>query len=40
MPHRQEQHVIEPQLLKPASQAAYSRWLDDVLFRIERKLAT
>jgi len=32
--------VIERQLLIPASQASYNRWVDDVLFRMGRKLAS
>jgi hypothetical protein len=39
MPHRQEGQIVERQLLISASQAAYSRWLDDVFFRMDRKLA-
>ncbi|WP_133775238.1 DUF4062 domain-containing protein [Pseudomonas graminis] len=38
MPHRQEEHIVERQLLIPASQAAYNRWLDEVFFRMGRKL--
>jgi len=40
MPHRQEENVVERQLVIPASQATYNRWLDDVLFRMGRKLSS
>lgn len=36
--HSSEHQVEERHLLIPASQAAYNRWMDDVLFRIGRKL--
>lgn len=37
--HSSEHQVEERHLLIPASQAAYNRWMDDVLFRIGRKLS-
>lgn len=40
IPHRQEEHIVERQLLIPSSQASYNRWLDDVLFRIGRRLGS
>ncbi|WP_426234791.1 DUF4062 domain-containing protein [Pseudomonas sp. TWP3-2] len=38
MPHRPEQSLEERQLMIPASQAAFSRWLEDVMFQFGRKL--
>ncbi|AQY65706.1 DUF4062 domain-containing protein [Pseudomonas veronii] len=40
MPHRSEQSLEARQLMIPASTGAYSRWLDDVMFRFARKLST
>lgn len=38
MPDRPEQSLEERRLMIPASQDAYSRWLEDVMFQFGRKL--
>lgn len=39
MPHRSQQSLEERSLLIPATLAAYRQWLDEVMFRIERKMS-
>lgn len=39
MPHRSQQNLEERTLLIPATEAAYRHWLDEVMFRFERKMS-
>lgn len=39
MPHRSQQNLEERSLLIPATLAAYRQWLDEVMFRFERKMS-
>lgn len=39
MPHRSQQNLEERTLLIPATPATYRQWLDEVMFRFERKMS-
>ena len=39
LPFRSEQKLEERSLLIPATPAAYRHWLDEVMFRFERKMS-
>jgi hypothetical protein len=39
MPHRSQQNLEERSLLIPATLVAYRQWLDEVMFRFERKMS-
>lgn len=39
MPHRSQQNLEERTLMIPATSASYRHWLDEVIFRFERKMS-
>lgn len=39
MPHRSQQNLEERNLMIPATPGAYRHWLDEVMFRLERKMS-